>query len=45
MYKFIFQVGHLNLKTDLDQVATQVGLEKSQLVLALKMFLRQDLLQ
>lgn len=38
VYKFIFQVGHLNLKTDLDQAATQVGLEKSQLVLVLKMF-------
>lgn len=38
VYKFIFQVGHLNLKTDLDQATTQVGLEKSQLVLALKMF-------
>lgn len=38
VYKFVFQVGHLNLKTDLDQAATQVGLEKSQLVLVLKMF-------
>lgn len=38
VYKYVFQVGHLNLKTDLDQAATQVGLEKSQLVLVLKVF-------
>lgn len=38
VYKFVFRVGHLNLRTDLDQAATQVGLEKSQLVLVLKMF-------